>query len=159
MIGKLLLRRKRVIDLPATQHAVPPALPEGELPVLNHDMLIERTGTKSLVDALRTKLGFPPAVFDGTVRPVIAEFAEFVQLLPASESHHHAHPGGLSTHAIEVVNLALDLRRGQILPRGAPPEAIGEQAHRWTYAVFVRPCCSGANQSLAPSSYARVRRM
>ncbi|MBC7707064.1 MAG: TraI domain-containing protein [Rhodoferax sp.] len=28
-------------------------------------------------------------------------------------------------------------RRGQILPRGAPPEVIGAQAHRWTYAVFV----------------------
>lgn len=137
MIGKVLFRRKRVIVLPAGQPAVPAAVPEGELPVLTSDVLIERTGTKLLVDVLRTKLGFPPEMFDGAVRPVIAAFAEFVQLLPASESHHHADPGGLFTHTVEVVNLALDLRRGQILPRGAPPEAIGEQAHRWTYAVFV----------------------
>ncbi len=137
LIGKGLFRRKRVIDLPAGQPAVPAAAPEGELPVLAFDVLIERTGTKPLVDALRAKLGFPPEMFDGTVQPVIVAFAEFVQLLPASESHHHAEPGGLFTHTVEVVNLALDLRRGQILPRGAPPEAIGEQAHRWTYAVFV----------------------
>jgi len=137
LIGKVLFRRKRVIELPAGQTAVPAAVPEGELLVLTSDVLIERTGTKPLVDALRTKLGFPPEMFDGAVQPVIAAFAEFVQLLPATESYHHAEPGGLFTHTVEVVNLVLDLRRGQILPRGAPPEAIGEQAHRWTYAVFV----------------------
>ena len=38
---------------------------------------------------------------------------------------------------MEVASLALDYRRGQILPTSAAPEAIGEQAHRWTYAVFV----------------------
>ncbi len=149
MIGKLPFRRKRVIDLPPAQHAEPAAVPEGELPVLNPDMLIERTGTKSLVDALRTKLGFPPEVFDEAVRPVIARFAEFVHLLPASEAGHHAQPGGLFTHAVEVANLALDLRRGQILPRGAPPEAIGEQAHRWTYAVFVAALLHGIGKPIA----------
>jgi integrating conjugative element relaxase (TIGR03760 family) len=76
-------------------------------------------------------------MYDAAIRPVIASFAEFVQLLPASESHHHAEPGGLFTHTMEVASFALDYRRGRILPKGAPPEAIGEQAHRWTYAVFV----------------------
>lgn len=137
LIEPLHFRRNRVTDLPAGQHVVPPAVPEGELPVLKFEALIERAGTKPLIDAMRTKLGFPTEVFDGAVRPVFAAYAEFVQLLPASEAHHHAEPGGLFVHSIEVVNLALDLRRGQILPRGAPPEAIGEQAHRWTYALFV----------------------
>ncbi|MBI5900775.1 MAG: DNA-binding domain-containing protein, partial [Rhodocyclales bacterium] len=41
------------------------------------------------------------------------------------------------THALQVGSRALDFRRGQILPRGAAPEVIGAQAHRWTYAVFV----------------------
>lgn len=149
MIGPLHFRRNRVIDLPAGQHVVPPAVAEGELPVLQHDMLIKRTGTRTLVEALRTKLGFPTEVFDGTVRPVIGEFAEFVQLLPASEAHHHAEPGGLFTHAVEVVTLALDLRRGQILPRGAPPEAIGEQAHRWTYAVFIAALLHDVGKQIA----------
>jgi hypothetical protein len=38
---------------------------------------------------------------------------------------------------LQVGSRALDFRRGQILPRGAAPEVIGAQAHRWTYAVFV----------------------
>lgn len=135
VIRRLLLGRNPVVDPPmATSLAT---VPEGELPVLGFDSLIERTGTSCLVQALGTKLGFPPEMFDAAVQPVIAAFGEFVQLLPASESHHHAEPGGLFTHTMEVVGFALDYRRGQILPKGAPPEAIGEQAHRWTYAVFV----------------------
>ena len=149
LIGKLPFRRKRGIVLAVEQHAEPAAVPEGEFPVLRSEMLIERTGTKPLIDTLRTKLGFPPEVFNATVRPVIAGFGEFVQLLPASESGHHAEPGGLFTHSVYVANLALDFRRGQILPRGAPPEAIGEQAHRWTYAVFVAALLHGVGKAIA----------
>lgn len=137
MIERLLLRRHRIAGPQVERRNTPAALPDGELPVLSFDSLVERTGTRHLLEALRAKLGFPPELFDASVRPVIAAFAEFVQLLPASESHHHAEPGGLFTHTMEVAGFALDYRRGQILPKGAPPEAIGEQAHRWTYAVFI----------------------
>lgn len=137
LIGRLLLRRNRPVDRMVQQTAAPALLVKGELPVLSIDKLVERTGTMHLVNALRPKLGFPSEMFDAAVQPVIAAFAEFIQLLPASESHHHAEPGGLFTHTMEVVSFALDYRRGQILPKGAPPEAIGEQAHRWTYAVFI----------------------
>ena len=136
-IGRLLSRRSRAVEFTVQESAAPATLAEGELPVLSFDVLVERTGTRHLIDSLRTKLGFPHEMFDAAVLPVIKAFAEFVQLLPASESHHHAEPGGLFTHTMEVASFALDYRRGQILPKGAPPEAIGEQAHRWTYAVFV----------------------
>ena len=137
MIERLRLRRNRIADPRAGPGNAPTALQDGELPILDFGSLIRRTATRQLFEALRPKLGLPPELFESSVRPVIASFAEFVQLLPASESHHHAEPGGLLTHTMEVVGFALDYRRGQILPKGAPPEAIGEQAHRWTYAVFV----------------------
>lgn len=137
LIERLLSRRSRIADLTVEPNTTPAALPEGDLPVLGFDSLVERTGTRDLVEALRAKLGFPREMLDAAVRPVIAAFAEFVQLLPASESHHHAEPGGLFTHTMEVVSFALDYRRGQILPKGASPETIGEHAHRWTYAVFI----------------------
>ena len=137
VIVRLLLRRNPVADLPIERRDALPAPPNSELPVLGFHSLIERTGTRPIVDALSTKLGFPLEMFNEAVQPVISAFAEFVQLLPASESHHHAEPGGLFTHTMEVVSFALDYRRGEILPKGAAPEAIGEQAHRWTYAVFV----------------------
>ena len=126
------MRRDRITDPQTERSDAPPPLPDGELPVLGFDALTERTATRLLVEALRTKLGFPPEMYDAAVRPVIDAFAEFVQLLPASESHHHAEPGGLFTHTIEVASFALDYRRGRVLPKGAPPEAIGEKAHRWT---------------------------
>jgi integrating conjugative element relaxase (TIGR03760 family) len=137
LIGRLLLNRTRVVDRAVERINTVPAVPEGELPVLDFDSLIDRTGTRHLVEGLTRQLGFPPEMYDAAVRPVMAAFGEFAQLLPASESHHHAEPGGLFTHTMEVASFALDYRRGQVLPKGAPPEAIGEQAHRWTYAIFI----------------------
>ena len=137
LIARLLLRRNDLVDLPIERINAPLSLPKGELPVLGWEALIERAGMRQLVDALQGRLAFPPKMYEAAVRPVIAAIADFVQLLPASESHHHAEPGGLFTHTLQVATFALDYRRGRILPKGAAPEAIGEQAHRWTYAVFV----------------------
>ena len=148
MIARLLLRKKRVAER-VEQSKTTPTVPEGELPVLDFHSLIERTGATQLVGALRAKLSFPHEMYDAAVRPVVTAFAEFVQLLPASESHHHAEPGGLLTHALEVASFALDYRRGQILPKGAPPETIGEQAHRWTYAVFIAALLHDAGKPMA----------
>lgn len=99
------------------------------------------------IDAIRVKLGFPAELFEQAVRPLIAAYGELAQSLPTSESHHLAECGGLFTYSIEVANLALDYRRGQILPPGAAPEAIGEQAHRWTYAVFVAALLHGVRST------------
>jgi integrating conjugative element relaxase (TIGR03760 family) len=137
IVGTLLLARRGLAGDAVAQETNSSPAPVGELPVLGFWAIVERTGTTSLVDTLRTKLGLPAEVFEQAVQPVIEAYAEFVQLLPASESDHHAEPGGLFTRGMEVVGLALDYRRGQILPPSAAPEAIGEQAHRWTYAVFV----------------------
>ena len=137
IVGALLLARRGLSGDAVAQETKSSPAPVGELPVLGFWAIVERTGTTSLVDTLRTKLGLPAEVFEQAVQPVIEAYAEFVQMLPASESDHHPEPGGLFTHGMEVVGLALDYRRGQILPPSAAPEAIGERAHRWTYAVFV----------------------
>ncbi|MBL8479235.1 MAG: helicase/relaxase domain-containing protein [Sterolibacteriaceae bacterium] len=96
---------------------------------------------EALVDLIRIKMGFPIEVFEPVVRPVIEGYAAYLHGLPTTESRPQAHSGARSgarfTHALQVGSRALDFRRGQILPRGAAPEVIGAQAHRWTYAVFV----------------------
>ena len=84
------------------------------------------------VDGIRIKLGFPAELFEQAVRPLI---------------HHLAQCGEPLTYRIEVAGLALDYRRGQILPPGAAPESIGEQAHRWTYAVFVAGLLHGVRSA------------
>lgn len=120
-----------------------------ELPVLGFPALVKHTRTAALIDLLRIKLGYPREVFDRAVSPVIAGYAEFVQLLPALAAQHHSHQGGLYVQALKVASRALDYRRGQILPRGAAPEVIGAQAHRWTYAVFVAALLHDVGKTLA----------
>jgi len=121
----------------APASAPSPTVPEGELSVLTAAQVIERTRAGALIDALRVKLGFPARLFETGVLPVVHAYAEFAQMLPASNARDPVAPGGLFVHGIEAAALALDFRRGQILPKGAAPEVIGEQLHRWTYAVLI----------------------
>ena len=58
----------------------------------------------------------------------LERYAELVQQFPASESHHHAYPGGMLDHGLEIVAYALKLRQSQLLPAGATPEAQAAQA-------------------------------
>jgi hypothetical protein len=92
---------------------------------------------EALVDLIWIKMGWAREVFEPVMRPVIDGYAAYQHGLPATESRLHAATGARFTHALQVGSRALDFRRGQILPRGAAPEVIGAQAHRWTYAVFV----------------------
>jgi len=68
--------------------------------------------------------------------PGIQRYAEFVQLMPASEAHHHAHAGGLLSHTIEMLLAAMTWRNAHLLPEGSAIEAIDSQRDQWTYVVF-----------------------
>lgn len=110
---------------------------------IDFPVLIEQTDTRALVDLLRIKLGFPKDVFECAVSPLIEGYADVVQWRPAPDSDIHARPGGLFVRGLELGSRALDLRRGQILPRGATPEVIGVHAHRWSFAVLVAALLHG----------------
>uniref|UniRef100_UPI00258CB213 TraI domain-containing protein n=1 Tax=Pseudomonas sp. TaxID=306 RepID=UPI00258CB213 len=58
----------------------------------------------------------------------IRRYAGYVQQLPASESHHHAYPGGMLDHGLELVACSLKLRQSHLLPSGAAPEDQAAQA-------------------------------
>ncbi|QQX83572.1 TraI domain-containing protein [Cupriavidus necator] len=62
----------------------------------------------------------------------LERYAELVQQFPASESHHHAYPGGMLDHGLETVAYALKLRQAHLLPAGSTPEAQAAQAEAWT---------------------------
>lgn len=68
--------------------------------------------------------------------PAIHRYAELVQMMPASEAHHHAHAGGLLAHTLEMVLAAMRWRNGCQLPQGASAEILDSQRDFWTYAVF-----------------------
>jgi len=107
-----------------------------ERPALSAQAIIDRSGAASLIVLLRVRMGFPAESFALAARPLIDGYAEFVQLRPIPGSGRYGGPGGQLQRGLVTALRALDHRRGQILPRNAPPEVLGALAHRWTYAVF-----------------------
>lgn len=62
----------------------------------------------------------------------LERYVELVQQFPASENHHHAYPGGMLDHGLEIVAYALKLRQSYLLPASVTPEAQATQAEAWT---------------------------
>ncbi|AHF02312.1 hypothetical protein THIAE_06280 [Thiomicrospira aerophila AL3] len=89
------------------------------------------------LDEIKVLTGIPDKHFDYLYLTPLKTYINFMQLAPASESHHHADHGGMLEHTLEVVVNALRLRRGQILPTGVPPEEIEHRKDIWTFVVFV----------------------
>jgi len=81
-------------------------------------------------------VGIPPPHWRTFYLDALLAYANYVQLLPASEAHHHADAGGLLAHGLEVALHALRLRRAHLLPQGADTEEIVAKREVWTYAVF-----------------------
>jgi integrating conjugative element relaxase (TIGR03760 family) len=81
-------------------------------------------------------VGIPPPHWRIFYLDALLSYANYVQLLPASEAHHHAGAGGLLAHGLEVALHALRLRRAHLLPQGADTEEIVAKREVWTYAVF-----------------------
>ncbi|MFO1333458.1 MAG: TraI domain-containing protein [Piscinibacter sp.] len=109
---------------------------ESEWPALSAQAIVDRSGTANLIVLLRVRMGFPAESFALAARPLIDGYSEFVQLRPIPGSGRYGGPGGQLQRGLVTALRALDHRRGQILPRNAPPEVLGALAHRWTYAVF-----------------------
>jgi hypothetical protein len=98
--------------------------------------VIDRSGAANVIALLRVRMGFPTESFVLAAQPLLDDFAQFVQLRPASGCSCYGCPGGQLQRGLVAALRALDRRRGQILPRNAPPEVLGALVHRWTYAVF-----------------------
>lgn len=105
--------------------------------VMSGDSLIAHINANARLTRMRERMGYGLLHWDKDCLPVINALAEFVQLLPASEAHHHCQPSGLLQHILETIEFALRLRQGYMLPAGAPPEQQIRLQHRWTYAVFI----------------------
>jgi hypothetical protein len=106
----------------------------GFYPVRSASELLE--SHRELVDKLRQYFGVPETVWASTHEQLLHNFARRVQLLLASEAHHHTEPGGLLRYRLETVNHAMKIRRGYMLPNAVSTECISEQQEIWSFAVF-----------------------
>jgi integrating conjugative element relaxase (TIGR03760 family) len=124
-----LFRRKTAspIDTP------PPAQQSiGLLRPESAESLLATPRRRRLLEHIWQRTSLSRAQFTALYRGPIERYAALVQQFPASESHHHSHPGGMLDHGLEIVAYALKLRQSHLLPVGAPPEDQGAQAEAWT---------------------------
>ncbi|MEW8375804.1 MAG: MobH family relaxase [Candidatus Thiodiazotropha sp.] len=89
-----------------------------------------------ILETIRSLTGVPDTHWHQLYQPMFEAMARFVQQLPASEAHHHAGPGGLLSHSLEVAVEALKLRRSALLPTGGSAEKLARLQDAWTYACF-----------------------
>jgi len=108
-----------------------------KIQIYTSEQLVDKLMLSGTINSIQTRCALTPNNFDRDCLPLIHAVIEYAQLLPASESHHHAQPGGLIVHMLETVQHALQLRNGHMLPRGAAPEEVTAKQHRWTYGIIV----------------------
>ncbi|HBO0859734.1 TraI domain-containing protein [Pseudomonas aeruginosa] len=90
---------------------------------------------KKLLEHIWQRTSLSRKQFAALYRAPLERYAELVQQFPASESHHHAYPGGMLDHGLEITAFALKLRQSHLLPAGTTPEDQAAQSEAWTAAV------------------------
>lgn len=129
-----IFNRGRVDGAPGA-HATPASSPNGLLVPEPAAVLLATPRRQKLLDHIWQRTSLSRSQFAALYLRPVERYAELVQQLPASESHHHAYPGGMLDHGLEIVAYALKLRQSHLLPAGATPEAQAAQAEAWTAAT------------------------
>lgn len=115
-----------------------PEIP-GILPILPVDELIAAHAGQ--IASLNELAGLSESNFKKYYQSSIHNFARLVQLLPASEIHHHASPGGMLAHTLEVCVIALKLRQSYVLSTNNNAEEVSAELDIWTYSIFLAALC------------------
>jgi integrating conjugative element relaxase (TIGR03760 family) len=130
-----LFQRQKAPPSTAVSDATPIELPKGLLRPESAATLLATPRRQKLLEHIWQRTSLSRAQFTGLYRGPLDRYAELVQQFPASESHHHAYPGGMLDHGLEIVAYALKLRQSHLLPVGAAPETQAAQAEAWTAGV------------------------
>ncbi|VVN71336.1 MobH family relaxase [Pseudomonas fluorescens] len=129
MLG--LFRHKR-------QKPPPPptvSVAEGYLAIESAHSLLAAEHRRQLLDRIWQYTALSHAQFIQLYLNPIHRYAEQVQQLPASETHHHAYLGGMLDHGLELVACSLKLRQSYLLPTGAAPEDQAAQTDAWSAGI------------------------
>lgn len=127
-----LFRRKKAPPTAAASTPPPVELPKGLTRPSSAASLLATPRRQRLLEHIWQRTSVSRSQFATLYRAPLERYAELVQQFPASESHHHAYPGGMLDHGLEIVAYALKLRQSHLLPAGAAPEAQAAQAEAWT---------------------------
>lgn len=135
-LGKRLPPADAAPQTAAAQPVVIAGTEPGWLRVLTAPQLLQCVKADKALAEIWRQSRQSEATWQRDLLPAIHRYAEFVQLMPASEAHHHAHAGGLLSHTIEMLLAAMTWRNAHLLPEGSEIEVIDSQRDQWTYVVF-----------------------
>lgn len=99
------------------------------LPATDVERVISTQG--ELIERIRYSLGINHPDFNRLLLPVLENYAAFVHLLPASESHHHRGAGGLFRHGLEAAFAAAQASDGVIFAIDGTPRERRDNEPRW----------------------------
>ncbi|HDX0990400.1 TPA: TraI domain-containing protein [Pasteurella multocida] len=109
---------------------------EGWMYPQNANELLNTDLRKKYLGLIWQQVSMDRKMFNTLYRKPIENYAEIVQLLPASESHHHSHIGGMLDHGLEVIAFSAKLRQSYVLPPNVAPEEQSKQRDAWTAAAI-----------------------
>ena len=127
-----LFQRKRVLPATIATPALSAEAPKGMMQPERAASLLATPRRTKLLEHIWQRTSLSRRQFATLYLAPLERYAELVQQFPASEAHHHAYPGGMLDHGLEIVAYALKLRQSHLLPAGATPEAQAAQAEAWT---------------------------
>jgi integrating conjugative element relaxase (TIGR03760 family) len=127
-----LFKRKRVLPTASTPPTSAIETPKGLTRPESAASLLATPRRQKLLEHIWQRTSLSRRQFATLYLAPLERYAELVQQFPASESHHHAYPGGMLDHGLEITAYALKLRQSHLLPAGATPEAQAAQAEAWT---------------------------
>lgn len=128
----LLFQRKRMPPTTCPSPTPTIEIPKGLVRPEPAASLLATPRRQKLLEHIWQRTSLSRRQFAALYQAPLERYAELVQHFPASEAHHHAYPGGMLDHGLEIVAYALKLRQSHLLPAGAPPEAQAAQAEAWT---------------------------
>lgn len=124
-----LFRKKKAPLVCATANIVPD---NNYIPPQSALVLLGTQRRQMLLEHIWQRTSISRTQFTLLYRKPLERYAVMVQQFPASESHHHAYPGGMLDHGLEVVAYVLKLRQSRLLPVGVMPEDQAAQAEVWS---------------------------
>jgi len=95
---------------------------------------------KELVDGVRQIIA-NEALLNEHYTPAMMRLASLIQLLPASQSHHHRGAGGMLRHSLEVGLWALQQTEGKLIRGVVTPQQRRVIEPRWKLTVFLAGIC------------------
>jgi len=134
-VGTLPLFQPQKPTLPAAEPAPEPELPKGWLRPELAATLLATPRRQKLLEHIWQRTSLSRQQFNTLYLTPLNRYAELAQQFPASENHHHAYPGGMLDHGLEIVAYALKLRQSHLLPVGLSTEDQAAQAEVWTAAT------------------------